>query len=125
MSAEKRKGDAFEREVVRVLNEHGHPYAERALQLGRHDDRGDIAGIPGFYLDAKNHARLQLATWVDEARAEVLALNRDAIARLGLFHHNVVHPLVPVVVVKRRGKGAEHAYAVLELATFAEVIRDA
>ena len=107
MSTEKAKGDAFERDVVRTLNEHGHPYAERALQLGRHDDRGDIAGVPGFYFDAKNHGRLQLAWWVDEAREQAGVL-------------------VPVVVVKRKGKaGADHAYAVLELARFAEVIGDA
>ena len=67
MSAEKRKGDAFERDVVRVFNDHGFPYAERALGLGRHDDRGDVAGVPGFLIDAKNCARLELAVWIDEA----------------------------------------------------------
>jgi hypothetical protein len=123
MSAEKRKGDAFERDVVRVLNEHGHPHAERALQLGRHDDRGDIAGIPGFYFETKNHARLQLAVWVDEVRQQTRALARAVSVRLGLLHDEI-HPLIPVVVVKRKGKSAEHAYVIVELCEFAELIRD-
>jgi hypothetical protein len=106
VSAEKRKGDAFERDVARVLAHHGFPYAERMLQLGRHTDRGDIAGVPGFYIDTKNQARHQLGVWVDEVCEQA-------------------GELVPVVVVKRKGRAADHAYVVLELATFAEVIRDA
>jgi hypothetical protein len=37
----------------------------------------------------------------------------------------IVHPLIPVVVVKRKGACAERAFVVVELATFAEVIADA
>lgn len=113
MSAEKRKGDAFERDVVRVFNEYGFPHAERALGLGRHDDRGDVAGVPGFLIEAKNCARLELATWVDEAVREVIANG----VRAGEL-------LVPVVVVKRRGKPADYAYAVMPLQPFVRLIRD-
>jgi len=100
------RGKRWERAVVDVLKTHGHPYAERALGNGAHVDRGDVIGVPGFYFDAKDCAEHKLAQWLDEVVAE-------AVHRAGA---------VPVLVVKRKGVSAERAYAVLELATFAEVI---
>jgi hypothetical protein len=112
MTANHDKGKAFEREVVRVFREHGHPYAERALWNGAHTDRGDIAGIPGFHFDAKNCVEHRLAVWLDELVAEAA---RASVGRL--------EPVLPVLVLKRRGVAPERAYVVMELATFAEVIR--
>jgi hypothetical protein len=121
VSAAKRKGDGFEREVARVFREHGHPDAERVLRLGAREDRGDIANVVGFHIDCKARADVaHLSTWVDEGVREVEALRVIAQARVpGVL----VHSLVPVVVVKRMGKPAERAYAVVELATFAELMR--
>jgi hypothetical protein len=102
------RGKAFERAVVEVLRAHGHPYAERALRLGAHADRGDIAGVPGFLIDTKDCAEHKLACWIDELVVEA--------ERCG--------GLAPALVLKRRGKHPERAYVVLELATFAEVIAD-
>lgn len=107
MSANKRKGDAFEREVARVLREHGWPLAERLLGLGRHRDDGDIANLVGFHVDCKARAdTAHLSVWIDEVCRECPGGS------------------VPVVVVKRRGKAAERAYVVIELATFAELVRE-
>ena len=104
MSAEKRKGDAFEREVIRVLRANGFPYAERVLRLGAHDDRGDIIGVPGFHIDCKARRRFELSTWVDEVVTEA---PEDA---------------VPIIVLKRPGASPDRAYVIVELATFARVV---
>jgi hypothetical protein len=107
MSANKRKGDAFEREVAEVFRTHGHPNAERMLRLGAHRDDGDIANVAGMHIDAKAHKRFELGTWLDEVKREC-------------------GDLVPVVVVKRpRVADAARAYAVLELADFADLIAEA
>lgn len=93
MSRNKQKGTAFERLIADGLSE--------ALQDDRIDrapshgakDRGDIAGVRSPFgriaIECKNHNRLELSTWVDEA--EVERGNADAVAA--------------VVVHKRRGKG--------------------
>jgi hypothetical protein len=106
VSASKRKGDAFERAVAVVFREHGHPYAERMLGLGRHRDDGDIAGVPGFHIECKDCATHRLAEWLDEATIEA-----------------DIHR-VPVVIVKRAGKPIERAYVVMELHEFAKLIAD-
>jgi hypothetical protein len=105
--AMKAKGSAFEREVVRVLHEHGHPHAERSYGAGRPRDVGDVAGVPGFVVEAKACRALDLAGWLDEATREAA---------------NAGEGVVPVVVAKRRGRPAEDAYAVLRLVDFAELL---
>ena len=109
MSIEKRKGDAFEREVVRVLRENGHPHAERTLRLGAHEDYGDIAGVPGFHIECKDQARIELGAWLKLATLEAWRIDSRP---------------VPVLVIKRRQQAAERAYTVLELARFAQLIAD-
>ena len=108
MSANHEKGKAFERDVVGVLRDNGHPYAERVPGLGRHRDDGDV-NLVGFHVECKNRARLELARWMDEARAEADARPSWPI---------------PVVVFKRRGAAAERAYVVLELHDFARLAAD-
>ena len=63
----KRKGDRFELDVVDALRRAGIEGAERALGAGRRDDRGDIFGIPGMVLQAKNVARMDLPGWMRDA----------------------------------------------------------
>ena len=109
MSTAKDKGDRFERDVVAVFRAHGHPHAERALRLGAHDDHGDIAGVPGFHIECKNQVAPRLGTWLHLAVLEAWRIHSRP---------------VPVLVMKRQGKSAEHAFAVLELATFADLIAD-
>lgn len=64
------KGTAAEVLVVKFLrDEAGLPYVERRRLEGR-NDRGDVAGIPGLVIEVKNHNRMELAAWVDEAMGE-------------------------------------------------------
>jgi len=102
---QKRKGSAFELEVARFLQGAGFPHAERAYGAGRQDDRGDIDGLPGLVIECKNHKTHDLSGWLDEAERE----RNNARADYG------------VVVVKRRGKAAAKAYAVLTLEDFARL----
>ena len=67
MNANKTRGDTFERAVADYLRNHGHPYAERALRLGAHQDRGDIDGLPGLYVECRDRGRLELGEWLNEA----------------------------------------------------------
>lgn len=88
MSASKQKGTAAETAIVNFLRTSGFLQAERRTLNGAHD-RGDIAGIPGVVIEAKNCARQELAAWVREAELE----RDNDHASLGVVWH------------KRRGKG--------------------
>lgn len=88
MSASKRKGTAAETAIVNYLRTVGFTQTERRA-LNGNIDRGDIAGIPGVVIEAKNCARQELAAWVAEAELE---RDNDR-ASLGVVWH------------KRRGKG--------------------
>lgn len=107
-SPERRKGNDFETEIVKFLQSHGFPFAERAYGAGRPDDRGDIDGIPGWVLEAKCHKSLDLAGWANEAEAEA------ANARAPWW----------AVIAKRRGKPVEMAYVVMSLRQFAELLAE-
>jgi len=109
-AASRRKGSTWERAVVAFLREHGHSCAERAYGAGRPDDVGDVDGLPGWVIECKDHQRLDLATWCDEAASEAA---------------NVPGGASWAVVAKRRGKGPGDAYVLTDLATFAEVLGDA
>lgn len=69
MSASRRKGTAWESSVVTYLIDRGWPHAERRALAGA-NDKGDIAGLPGVCLELKSCARLELALWWEEAKAE-------------------------------------------------------
>lgn len=69
MNKSKIKGTAWETQVVRYLQDHGALHIERRALCGDLD-RGDIAGIPGVVIEAKNVAKLELAAWLDEAETE-------------------------------------------------------
>lgn len=84
----KTKGTAAESAVVRYIQEHGFPGAERRALAGGLD-RADIAGVPHTVIEVKNCQRTELATWVDEMIRELI---NDG-AEFGAVWH------------KRRGKG--------------------
>lgn len=102
----KRKGTAHESAVVRFLNDHGHPHAERRALAGS-ADRGDIAGVPGVMIECKAEKSIDLAGYMDQVRVQTT----NAGAQLG------------VAIVKRRNHGIERSYVVMELEQFVEVIR--
>jgi hypothetical protein len=109
VSPERRKGSTFELAIVAYLRDHGHPHAERAYGAGRPDDRGDIDGLAGWTLEAKNHKTMDLAGWCDEARAE---------ASNGPGSHWWA------VIAKRRNRPVSDAYVVMPLSQFAELMAD-
>ena len=100
----KRKGTAWESDIVRYLRENGHDDARRVAQTGRLD-QGDIHVGP-FVIEAKNVSSITLASFVAQAERE-----RD----------NAAMPY-GVAVVKRRGKGAASGYVVMSLAQFSEML---
>ena len=70
----KKAGTSWESEIVRALIDHGWPHAERRRLNGQRD-RGDIAGIPGVVIEAKDTAALRLAEAITEANVEALNAN--------------------------------------------------
>jgi len=98
----KARGTAFETALVGWLQANGHPYAERRTLSG-HNDRGDVAGIPGVVIEAKNCKTIQLAAWVDELAVEMGNAGVD----------------IGAVVIRRRGTSdVGRSYAVMPLDVF-------
>jgi hypothetical protein len=109
VSAAKQRGTAWESAVVAFLRERGWPNAERRALNGR-ADRGDIAGVIGVVVEAKNARTVDLAGWLREAQAE--ALNDRA-------RHGVVW-------FKRRGKAsAGDGYVLMDGETFVALLVEA
>ena len=81
----KAKGSAWERAIVEHLRAAGWPFAERRL-AGAVKDRGDIAGVVGVVIEAKNTATARLAEWVKEAETE----RQNDGAWLGVVWHKKV-----------------------------------
>jgi hypothetical protein len=106
-NSNKRKGSAAELAVARWLAANGWPDAERRYDAGRHDDRGDIRGIPGVTLEVKNHQRLDLAGWLRELAAEMENDGTD----------------IGAVVVKKRGTtDVGQWYAVLPMEVLIRIL---
>lgn len=80
MSKAKQKGTAAETAVVRWLNEHGFPTAERRALTGA-NDQGDVTGIPGVVIEVKNHKSYKIPEWLKETLAE----KANAKADIGLL----------------------------------------
>lgn len=110
----KKAGTSWETEIVRALNAHGWPHAERRRLAGARD-RGDIAGIAGWVIEAKNTNRLDLAGAVDEAIAEA---RNDNTGVFGVSHG--------AAWIKRKGRSkAEDGYVVLTGSTFMQLLKEA
>lgn len=75
MSKSKAKGTAWESAIVRYLIHLG-VRAERRTLTGN-KDRGDIAGIPGLVIEAKNTRTALLAQYLDEANQEASHAEAD------------------------------------------------
>lgn len=107
MSKSKAKGTAWESAIVKHLQGHGFPHAERRTLSGS-EDKGDINAAPGLVIEAKNQSRHSFAEWLDEAIAE--AKNAD--------------DAVGMVWAHRRGKSSPaDAYVVTDGATFTRLLR--
>ncbi len=76
----KAKGTFWETRIVEWLNHIGFIHAERRALQGA-NDKGDIAGLPGVVIEAKNHKTILLSSWMKELQVEV----DNANAHLGLL----------------------------------------
>lgn len=95
----KAKGTACETAIVRYLQTHGFPFADRQpLRGGR--DQGDIAVCPGVIIEAKTSARTKatglpadsvLADWLDQTELERANANAD-IGLLVVKRHGTTDP---------------------------------
>ena len=54
------KGTSWETQVVRFLQEHGWPLAERRARRGTRD-AGDVAGVAGVCIEVKAEKRITLS----------------------------------------------------------------
>ena len=86
VSKQRAKGTAAETAVVKYLQEHGFPHAERRALHGT-ADKGDITGCGPVVFEVKNHKTLDLAGWIKELEVEMLNAKVD----------------VGAVVAKKRG----------------------
>jgi hypothetical protein len=108
-SSAKKAGTSWESAICAALIHHGWPHAERRRLAGS-NDRGDIAGVGGVVIEAKNTARLDLAGALDEAKTEAA---------------NDGHGF-GVAWLKRRGKSSpEHGYVVMQGSTFIQLLKEA
>jgi hypothetical protein len=104
----RKAGTSWETAIVRALIDNGWPHAERRRLNGQHD-RGDIAGVPGICIEAKNTNRLEVAAAVDEANVE--ALNANAPVGVAWF--------------KRKGKTSPlDGYVVMSGDTFLRLLQE-
>ena len=109
MTAARGKGTRWETAIVDYLRANGVPHAERRARNGA-KDRGDLSGIPGLVVEAKNTKTLSLAAWVDEAEVE----RRNDGAAFGLVWHH------------RRGKASPgDGYVTMTGATLLDLLRAA
>lgn len=103
-------GTRWETEIVRALVAFGWPFAERRRLAGV-NDRGDIAGIAGIAIEAKNTNRLELATAVDEANTEA---------------GNCGEGVLGIAWIKRKGRSsAEDGYVVMDGRTAMRLLKEA
>lgn len=105
MTPGKRKGSRFELDVRDYLRERGYA-AERCYGAGRSDDIGDVRGLPGFVIEAKNQQAINLAGWADETESERV---------------NAGEPF-GALVVKRRLRPVDEAYAVMPLRQLVDLV---
>lgn len=100
-------GTRWETRLVKWFNENGWPYVERRARSGR-NDRGDLAGLPGICVEAKNVKALSLAKWMDEALVEQVNAGAQ----------------FTCVIFPRKNCETKRAYVLMELEQFAKMAND-
>ena len=114
MSREKAKGSRFERQVAEFLSDALGIDAHRMV-AGAANDKGDVYGLVvngrAVTVECKNHRRMELSGWVDEAARE----SANAGTCCGIVIHH------------RPGRGArrfEETYVTMTLGGFVELVKE-
>ena len=102
----KSKGTKWERRVADYLVS-VFPDIDRRAQAGK-EDKGDFINTGPWCIEAKNHRRLDLSGWVDQAVKEA---------------KNAAVPY-PVVVFPRRSHSIEKCYALMPMWTLRELMAE-
>lgn len=106
---QKRKGSAWELSIAKYLVEQGWRHAERRI-AGSTLDKGDIYGIIGCVIEAKNEKRIDIAGYMKELDVEM----RNAKADTG------------AAVVKKRGTtSVGDAYAIMPVHVWVKLLKEA
>lgn len=69
MTASRQRGTRWETAIVDYLRTSGWPFVERRARNGA-KDRGDVAGLINWVIEAKSEKRISLAGWIAEAETE-------------------------------------------------------
>lgn len=105
----KRKGSSWELAIAKYLIDEGWRHAERRI-AGSTVDKGDIYGILGCVIEAKNEKRIDLAGYMKELDVEM----RNAKATTG------------AALVKKRGTtSVADAYAVMPVSVWVDLLKKA
>ena len=105
----KQAGTAWESAIRDYLRTRGWPHAERRARTGAHD-QGDITGVVGVCIEAKNTNRIEPASFLDQAIEEGGHAGAD----------------IAVAWIKRRGRTSpEHGYVLMDGATFTRLLKAA
>ena len=105
----KRKGSAWELAIVKYLVDQGWKHAERRI-AGSNIDKGDVYGIIGCVIEAKNEKRIDLAGYMKELQVEMVNAKADT----------------GVAIVKKRGTtSVGDAYAVMPVEIWVKLMKDA
>ena len=99
---QKEKGKRGEREVAKILREHGYEGARRTSQYaGVTGDSSDVVGLEGFHIEVKRQERANIYEWFAQSK-------RDAGTD------------IPIVVFRRSG---DEWMVLLNFEEFLEVIK--
>lgn len=105
----KRKGSAWELAIAKYLVAEGWKHAERRI-AGSVLDKGDIYGIIGCVIEAKNHKAMDLAGWLKELDVEMTNAKADT----------------GVVMVKKKGTtDVGESYAVMPIKLWIDLMKKA
>jgi hypothetical protein len=105
----KRKGSAWELAIAKYLVTKGWKFAERRI-AGSTLDKGDIYGIVGCVIEAKNEKRINLSGYLKELEVEMINAKADT----------------GVVMIKKKGTtDVGEAYAVMPIRLWAELMKKA
>ena len=64
------KGKEGEREIARILREHGYEDARRGVQYHGGGDSPDVVGLPGVHIEVKRAEKLSIYEALDQSIAD-------------------------------------------------------